>query len=179
MAEHQVPSKTLWQATAAALLVGLVVLVTLVWPAEYGLDPTGAGKALGLTALAPASSTANAQPDDNAANAEAALAGQPKTVQLVVPANSGLEYKMSMVAGAQVDYQWDAGSRVYVDMHGEPKGDSTGYFKSYTVAKADSMKGSFIAPFAGSHGWYFENDSWEPVEITLQFSGEYSHPRML
>ena len=39
-------------ATVVAFIVGGVVLVTAVLPAEYGIDPLGTGKALGLTELA-------------------------------------------------------------------------------------------------------------------------------
>ena len=41
-------------ATAAAMFVAGVVLVTVVLPAEYGVDPTGAGNAFGLTQIAQA-----------------------------------------------------------------------------------------------------------------------------
>ena len=41
-------------ATAAAMFVAGVVLVTVVLPAEYGVDPTGTGKAFGLTQIAQA-----------------------------------------------------------------------------------------------------------------------------
>ena len=39
-------------ATAVAFVTAVVVLVTAVLPAEYGIDPLGTGKMLGLTALA-------------------------------------------------------------------------------------------------------------------------------
>ncbi|NIW25204.1 MAG: hypothetical protein GWN29_11890, partial [Gammaproteobacteria bacterium] len=41
----------LWMGTLVALGAGLVLLVTTILPAEYGIDPTGIGGALGLTAL--------------------------------------------------------------------------------------------------------------------------------
>jgi hypothetical protein len=45
-------------ATIFALIVGAIVLVVAVLPAEYGIDPLGTGKALGLLELA----QANANP---------------------------------------------------------------------------------------------------------------------
>ena len=39
-------------ATAAAMFVAGVLLVTVVLPAEYGVDPTGTGNAFGLTQIA-------------------------------------------------------------------------------------------------------------------------------
>lgn len=37
------------KSTVLALLGAGVLLVTVVWPSEYGMDPTGVGKMLGLT----------------------------------------------------------------------------------------------------------------------------------
>jgi len=42
---------SLIKATIAAAALGGVLLVTTVLPAEYGIDPTGLGKAMGLTQL--------------------------------------------------------------------------------------------------------------------------------
>lgn len=39
-------------ATAAAMFVAGVLLVTVILPAEYGVDPVGTGRALGLTQIA-------------------------------------------------------------------------------------------------------------------------------
>ncbi len=74
----------------------------------------------------------------------------------------------------KLTYEWITdGSTLYFDLHGEPKGDTTGYFESYAIATLDEMKGSFTAPFAGSHGWYFKNTSDVPVTVQLIVSGEY------
>lgn len=42
---------TLIRSTIIAAIVALVLLVTVVMPAEYALDPTGAGRLLGLTEM--------------------------------------------------------------------------------------------------------------------------------
>jgi hypothetical protein len=42
-------SKQLIKSTLLALLVAILILVTLVLPAEYAVDPTGVGRWLGLT----------------------------------------------------------------------------------------------------------------------------------
>ena len=54
---HALPSKRkLATTTAIAVLVAVALLVTIVLPAEYGIDPIGTGAALGLASLsAPAS----------------------------------------------------------------------------------------------------------------------------
>ncbi|HAR89745.1 MAG TPA: hypothetical protein DCR45_02085, partial [Gammaproteobacteria bacterium] len=43
--------KTILIATAAAIGVGTLVLVVAILPAEFGVDPIGTGRLLGLTAL--------------------------------------------------------------------------------------------------------------------------------
>lgn len=44
-------TRTLVRSTVIAALVAIVLLVTTVLPAEYGFDPTGVGRALGLTQM--------------------------------------------------------------------------------------------------------------------------------
>jgi hypothetical protein len=179
MTTEQISASSLWKATAGAVVVGLVLLVTTILPAEYNIDPTGAGKAMGLTELSPeALAEKKATADQNQLNSTSNSAGD--AVQFVIPPKSGLEYKMTMVEGDQVDYEWATnGAAVYVDMHGEPKGDTTGYFKSYTITTVAEMKGSFIAPFEGSHGWYFRNDTDQVIQVRLSFKGQYQNPHML
>lgn len=43
--------KRLLTSVVAAIAGAAVILVAFVLPAEYGIDPTGIGKALGLTAI--------------------------------------------------------------------------------------------------------------------------------
>lgn len=179
MTTEQISSSSLWKATAGAILVGLVVLITAILPAEYNLDPTGVGKALGLTELSP-ESLAEKKAAADTAQADSTSDSAGEAVQLSIPAKSGLEYKMAMVEGGQVDFEWFTdGSAVYVDMHGEPKGDTSGYFKSYVITTVNEMEGSFIAPFEGSHGWYFRNDTDQAIDIMLFFSGDYQNPHQL
>ena len=44
-------SRRLLVSMLAALFVAAILLVTVVLPAQYGIDPTGVGRGLGLTAL--------------------------------------------------------------------------------------------------------------------------------
>jgi hypothetical protein len=50
-------SGQLLKATGLAMLVASLLLIVAVWPAEYGIDPTGIGKRLGLLALGTAQAT--------------------------------------------------------------------------------------------------------------------------
>lgn len=49
--EELPPAKKLIRSTILALFIAAGLLVTVVLPAEYGIDPSGAGRALGLTEM--------------------------------------------------------------------------------------------------------------------------------
>ncbi|HBS41330.1 MAG TPA: hypothetical protein DEA26_01525 [Oceanospirillales bacterium] len=173
--QNQTPAKQLWLATAAAFVIGLVTLVLVIMPAEYNIDPTGLGFALGLTALSPEKLA-----EVEAEAAKASTASMDGMATVVLPAASGKEFKLEMTTGEQVDFEWITdGDAVYVDMHGEPFDDPTGYFKSYAVTTTGEMKGSFTAAFDGTHGWYFRNDSGSEITIQLFFEGQYKNPKTM
>lgn len=49
---QELPSaRALLRSTLIALVVAIVLLTTVVLPAEYGMDPTGIGRVLGLTQM--------------------------------------------------------------------------------------------------------------------------------
>ena len=50
--DRELPStQKLLKSTIIALITAIVLLITVVMPAEYGVDPTGLGKTLGLTQM--------------------------------------------------------------------------------------------------------------------------------
>lgn len=167
--EHSVNLSTLIKASVAATIVAVIALLTLILPAEYNIDPTGIGQRLGLTVLA---QSAEASPVDPESVPESTESQQ--VLEITVPANKGIEYKLQMEQYDKVTYEWMTdGSSLYFDLHGEPEGDTTGYFESYAIATLDTMKGSFTAPFNGSHGWYWKNTSNNPVAIQLILNGQF------
>lgn len=91
----------------------------------------------------------------------------------------GLEYKMTMSKGAQVEFSWNAaGGVANYDLHGTPSagGKETSYKTSRGVA-ADS--GVLTAGFDGAHGWFWRNRGRETVTITLRTSGAYTSLRRM
>ena len=172
--EHSVNLGTLIKASLAALIVAAVALLTLILPAEYNIDPTGIGQRLGLTVLAPSTDTQAAEiPASDPELVPDSTASQ-QVIEITVPANKGIEYKLQMEQYDKVTYEWMTdGSSLYFDLHGEPEGETTGYFVSYAIATLDTMKGSFTAPFNGSHGWYWKNTSNSPIAIQLILNGQF------
>lgn len=189
--------KTLFISTFLATILAAIILITAILPAEYGIDPTGLGKIMGLTVLAPAKktalsiTTANDNPsissdisikeiDPKLVEAQMAHLRQEiktswkDTVTITIPPLKGLEYKFYLEKGANLEFEWESdGEKIHFDFHGEPKGDTTGYFKSFKITTDNKSSGTLTAPFAGSHGWYWENKTQVPVKIRLKTKGNY------
>lgn len=164
--ESNQKSQSLVKATVISSVIALVALVLFILPAEYNIDPTGVGEKLGLTVFNEDAKTVTVQQSAD---------GEQDSVTLTVPAGKGIEYKLAMNKFSKATYEWATdGGELFVDLHGEPKGDTTGYFESFTIATVDKMKGSFTAPFDGSHGWYWKNKSDRDIQVQLIFNGEYA-----
>ncbi|WP_340680965.1 hypothetical protein [Paraglaciecola sp.] len=165
--QHTVSSKTLVKASLSAAFVAMLALIMFILPAEYNIDPTGVGHKLGLTVLAAPAATDN--------TAIPTSTDEYQVIEVTVPAGKGIEYKFSMQQYNKLTYEWlTDGPALFFDLHGEPQGDTTGYFESYAIATLNEMKGSFTAPFAGSHGWYWKNESDQPVAVQLMVKGQYN-----
>lgn len=168
--QQTLPTAALIKSTAIALVVAIVVLISIILPAEYNIDPTGIGAKLGLTAFANPPIIENKS--ENTVKAEHKQFSD--SIDVIVPAGRGVEFKFSMQKFQKMTYEWKTnGESLYFDLHGEPEGDTTGYFESYAIATLTEMKGSFTAPFSGAHGWYWKNKSNSPVSVTLNVNGEY------
>jgi len=169
MTPHVVSIKTLMKSSIVATVIALIVFVCFILPVEYNIDPTQIGHKLGLSAL-------NQQAEESAPIAQQTVsaAQEQHVIEVSVPAGTGIEYKFHMRQYEKMTYEWlTDGDPLYFDLHGEPQGDTTGYFESYAIASLKGMKGSFTAPFAGSHGWYWKNTSDQPVAIQLMVEGQY------
>jgi hypothetical protein len=162
---------TLIKASIAAVIIASAALVLVILPAEYNIDPTGIGKTLQLTSIAEAAEVATVA---EVPPVKPSVAERSDTVTIEIPANKGLEYKLLMEKYAHIEYEWSTdGEALYFDFHGEPRGDTTGYFESFAITTSNNMKGTLTTPFAGSHGWYWKNTTDTPVIVTLSIKGSY------
>ncbi|MBG7610603.1 MAG: HupE/UreJ family protein [Anaerolineae bacterium] len=96
------------------------------------------------------------------------------SINIIIPARGDKEYKFYLGKGATLEYTWSTNdAKLFFDFHGEPEGDTTGYFKSFNKSTENQSSGTLTTSFAGTHGWYWKNNSPIPVTITLKVKGEY------
>lgn len=190
MSEIEIPltavtssKRELAKGAGIALAIATVVLTTAVLPAEYGIDPTRIGGLLGLTALRGAESTDVApapQPVATSPSGTLAAAQKPAyrvdTKRIILPPGEGLEIKTRLEKGAALIYSWKTdGGVVNHDFHGEPADAKGDEFESFIrEGGVSESRGVLIAPFSGTHGWYWGNKTDAPVVVTLEASGFYT-----
>jgi hypothetical protein len=167
-------SRALAKAAVIALIVAVVVLATIVLPAEYGLDPLGTGAATGLISLS------RTPPPPVEASASGPVRPQPADYKVdtrqfgLLPFGGFVEYKYPLEAGATILYTWTATGEVNFDFHTEPAGKPPEASDSFERGAARQGRGSYTAPYAGIHGWFWENAGETPVTITVTSAGFYT-----
>jgi hypothetical protein len=167
----------LGKATAIALAVAAAILVTAVLPAEYGIDPLGAGRALGLTQLnGAARKSAEVQPaaapGATVTVAKTELPMRSDEMTITLQPGEGAEVKAQIRKGEHFVFSWSADAPVKADMHGEPFNAKEKEFTTYwKVPQQSGAQGTFTAPFDGIHGWFWRNKGAKPVTITVKVNG--------
>ena len=154
-------SRALLRSTLIAAATAAVLLVTIVLPAEYGVDPTGIGRVVGLTqmgeikmalaeeaeaavaaeAQAEAALAAESDPVGEAAESFAAQdtvpnAGAPvldsHEVTITLQPGEGKEIKLAMREGARVEYSWATQTGIVnYDTHGDPVDAPRDFYHGY------------------------------------------------
>lgn len=176
------PRERIALAAGTALLVAGLVLVIAVLPAEYGVDPVGLGRVLGLTAMADVDKQLQAYEQSRGVSAanQVTVAPQEKpyqqeTVEFPLAPGEFVEYKYRLEKGESLLFSWKATDGVNFEFHAEPDGAPRGYAESYE--KKDGVRsasGTLTAPFPGIHGWYWLNPTAQPVTVTLSAAGFYN-----
>ena len=170
-------------ATIVALAAAGVLLVTAVLPAEYGIDPTGIGDALGLTAMAGAGEVVELTAmSETASTTESPLVDAPRaynrdTVTFTLGPERWVEYKFALGQDATFLYEWGATGPLTFDFHTDPVGTAASESESFAQGSSASGEGSYRAPYSGYHGWYWMNEGDADVEVTLTAVGFFTQSR--
>ncbi|MDE4176711.1 transmembrane anchor protein [Phaeobacter sp. PT47_59] len=189
-------SKQLLRSTVIAGVSAAAILATVVLPAEYGIDPTGIGRAIGLAEMGEIKTqlAEEAEADrlmdeqsslldqmlglfvgaayaQDSTAAEAAEEWRDETRFTLAPGDSA-EWKLVMEEGQTAEYRMLVeGGRVNFDLHGHGGGNSVTYEKGRGSTGA---KSEIVAEFNGEHGWFWRNRDSSDVTVTVQVRGEYA-----
>jgi hypothetical protein len=185
------------RSTLIAAATAGILLVTVVLPAEYGVDPTGVGEVLGLTEMgrvkmelareAEAAETVETalkagQPDPRAASADSVVPASSvatarawrDSMTVTLAPGAAVELKLVMRKDQKAEFKWQSeGAQVNYNTHGEPPNPPKGFLHSYAKGASTGEQGELVAAFDGTHGWFWRNRSSGSVQITLWTSGEY------
>jgi len=181
----------LLKSTAIAAASAVAILVTIVLPAEYGIDPTRVGSVLGLTEMGEIKrelaeekrldemNTSSVEPgllDDilglfvGSAAAQDVAEWRDEVSFTLAPGDTA-EWKMTMTEGQTAEYRMVVeGGRVNFDLHGHGGGNSVTYEKG---RGSTGDEGEIVAAFDGDHGWFWRNRDSGEVTVTVQIRGEY------
>jgi hypothetical protein len=164
-------------ATGVAMAVASVLLVTLVLPAEYGIDPLGSGRALGLIDLFGAKEPSRPPPAVEGREPPPRVY-KTEATSFVLRPTQAFEYKYRLEKDRGMVYAWTASAKVKYEFHGEPD-DHRLKVQSYEKQENDFSSGTLTAPFTGIHGWYWENAGDHDLTITLATAGFYTEANEL
>ena len=105
------------------------------------------------------------------------------TVEIPIPANSDLEYMLTMREGNSVAYNWEANALtnselLLAEFHGHTirTSEEPGDVMFYKQGRGDSSRGYLVAPFDGVHGWYLSNETSTDITVYLNLAGFYEIP---
>jgi len=187
-------SAQLIRSTIIAAISAVTILVTVVLPAEYGIDPTGIGRVIGLAEMgeikrelaeeAEQDHQTEAAPGDRSslidgflrlfvgtAYAQQAEAWSDEVTITLSPGQT-YEVKLTMNQGDVAPYRMVVeGGRVNFDLHAHGGGQSITYERG---RGSTGSEGQIEAAFTGDHGWFFRNRDNQDVTVTLQVRGTYS-----
>ena len=198
-------SKQLMRSTILAAISAVAILVVVVLPSEYGIDPTGVGRVLRLTemgeiktqlAAEAAADTAASSGNSMVTSAQAqqpTLATRNTPTQAVAPAatptvqeapwRDEMTFTLTPGQGLEIKMRMTEGAKAdytWVVQGGrvnfDTHGDGDGKNISYEKGRdVAADDGQLVAAFTGNHGWYWRNRGKADVKVVLRTRGEYTN----
>ncbi len=195
-------TRQLIRSTLIAITSAIAILVTVILPSEYALDPTSIGGALGLGAmgeikqqlareaeedrLKEQQSPSPASADQQSSLFDATIAflfvspaaAQTVTnewrdeISITLTPGQGAEVKLVMKKGASAQFNWVAEGG---KANFDLHGDGGGNSISYQKGRGvPGDEGSLIASFDGNHGWFWRNRGKQDITVILKVKGDYT-----
>jgi len=196
-------SAQLIRSTLIAAGVAAALVLTIVLPAEYGIDPTGAGRALGLTEIGEIKKQLHKEADTDRAKDQAGQAPAPAPfperrssllgtvfAQLAIgtaaaqaaPAKSQ-DFSVSLMPGegGEVKMDMKKGAKATyswkVDggtVNYDTHGEGAGSEVSYSNGRGVAAdEGTITAAVDGDHGWFWRNRGTAPVTVQVTATGDF------
>ena len=172
--------------TAGALVVASAIVFGAILPAEFNWDPLGLGMTTGLSRLwAPREVALDTTTTAVPLAREYRSGFRSDTIEIPLRREGDptrgdeLEYKVRMSKDATLIYEWSVSDipnaeEFYYDFHGHTlTNEKEMTVATYKQATATSANGALTAPFDGVHGWFFQNQSVNPVVVRVKISGFY------
>ena len=82
-----------------------------------------------------------------------------------------VEIKYDLASGDGLVYAWETDAEVVFDLHAEPTGAEPDAAESFAQGRGTADAGTYVAPYDGIHGWFWENRTAQTVTVTLRMSG--------
>jgi hypothetical protein len=178
-------SSQLLKSTIIAFVVASFLLLLVILPSEYGVDPTGVGHALGLKKMGEIKKSlekeALTEPEilkDNLTKNEKVKSGifeeKQDIMEVEIASGEAIEIKLEMKKGAIAQYKWSTeNGALNFNLHGD---GYKGMHKTATYKKGKmvaSDKGELVAEFDGYHGWFWRNRNDATVKVLLEVTGDF------
>ncbi|MFG1388725.1 transmembrane anchor protein [Xanthobacter versatilis] len=197
-------SAQLLRSTLIAIVAAAAILVTIVLPAEYAIDPTGIGRMLGLTEMGEikAQLAEEAEKDRAAGQQGAAPAAAPApdrrsslmervfaelvigsaVAQTAAARSDEMTITLKPGEGSEVKLMMRQGAKVNYAwtvaggvVNFDLHGDGGGKETSYEKGRGvPGANGVLEAAFDGNHGWFWRNRGSSDVTVTLRTNGSYA-----
>jgi hypothetical protein len=85
-----------------------------------------------------------------------------------------VEFGYVMEKDATLIYEWKSSMPLDFDFHTEPAGKPPEASDSFEADQATEGHGGYVAPYAGIHGWFWQNGGPDEVTLTLTATGFFT-----
>jgi len=156
--------KSVLVTSTIACAVAVFTTIAIILPAETSYDPLGIGNLLGLSGL----SAPSTQVQTTSRNAH-----RNHTINFELSPYEFVEWKYQVKEGTVLLYTWSATEDVIFELHGHPNAYLDEGAVAHHTGRTNQQSGTFVSPFDGVHGWYWENRNAAPITITLKAAGYF------